>query len=96
MIAAKTSRTGSIIITAELVSVSLVAGEYLDKVTENAAMKVYVLARVDETQQMITLKDDFRLRMPDLQLEVQCITNIHTPPSLCLCLIYSYCPASQD
>ena len=49
---------------------SVVAGEYLDKVTENAAMQVYVLARVDETEQMITLKDDFRLRMPDIQLEV--------------------------
>ena len=44
VIPAKTSRTGSIIITAELVSVSVVAGEYLDKVTENATMKVYVLA----------------------------------------------------
>ena len=70
VIPAKTSRTGSIIITAELVPVSVTAGEYLDKVTENAAMKVYVLARVNETEQMITLKDDFRLRMPDLQLEV--------------------------
>ena len=44
VIPAKTSHTGSIIITAELVSVSVTAGEYLDKVTENAAMKVYVLA----------------------------------------------------
>ena len=46
------------------------ADEYLDHVTENAAMKISFVGRVGETQQMLTMKDDFRLRIPDLQLKV--------------------------
>ena len=46
------------------------AEEYLGHVTENAALKICFAGRVEETQQILTMKDDFRLRIPDLQIKV--------------------------
>ena len=60
-------------LTEEHITLSLSANEYLDHVTENAALKISLVARVLETEHVITLKDDFRLRIPDLQLEVSAV-----------------------
>ncbi|KAJ8303153.1 hypothetical protein KUTeg_019549, partial [Tegillarca granosa] len=48
------------------------ASEYLNKVTEQAAMKVSVVITVLETGQKHAEQDDFRLRTPDMHVE-----NIH-------------------
>lgn len=47
------------------------ASEYLNKVAEQAAMKVSVLITVLETGQKHAKQDDFRLRTPDMNVEVR-------------------------
>ena len=44
--------------------------EYLQHVVDQVAFKVHVVAQVEETNQIYNDEDDFRLRRPDLVLEV--------------------------
>lgn len=55
----------------ETIVLPVAAEEYIDHVTENAALKLCWTARIVETQQMIAMKDDFRLCLPSLQLKVR-------------------------
>lgn len=51
----------------------ILAADYLNKISENVALKVSVVAEVQETGQIVTWDDDFRLRKPEMDIQV----NIH-------------------
>lgn len=44
--------------------------EYLPHITEQMGMKVSAILRVVETGHVHTFQDDFRLRKPDIHIEV--------------------------
>ena len=45
--------------------------EYLHLIVDQVAFKISVLAMVEETKQVYADHDDFRLRRPDLEIEVR-------------------------
>ena len=53
------------------------AEEYLHCIVDQVAFKVNVLAMVAETKQTFADHDDFRLRRPDLKIEVQIIFVVY-------------------
>lgn len=44
--------------------------DYLPKISEQMAMKVSAVVQVEETGHIQAFQDDFRLRKPDIQVEV--------------------------
>nr|XP_006814157.1 PREDICTED: protein-glutamine gamma-glutamyltransferase K-like [Saccoglossus kowalevskii] len=49
----------------------VVCSDYLGKLADQSAMKIYAMGKVRETKQMWADQDDFRLRTPDLTLETE-------------------------
>ncbi|XP_021358243.1 protein-glutamine gamma-glutamyltransferase K-like [Mizuhopecten yessoensis] len=57
--------------------------DYMNKLTEHAAMKVIVVAKVMETGQVHVWQDDFRLRRPDLSVEITSPSSRTSQPFEC-------------
>ncbi|KAJ8031450.1 Protein-glutamine gamma-glutamyltransferase K [Holothuria leucospilota] len=51
-------------------SVNVTVSEYLDKLVEQSQFKVFLLGKVEETNQLIADQDDFRLETPFLDVKV--------------------------
>ncbi|XP_070537091.1 protein-glutamine gamma-glutamyltransferase K-like [Ptychodera flava] len=52
------------------VKMRVYCSEYLKKLVDQSGMKIYAMAKVKETGQMWSDQDDFRLRTPDLKLQI--------------------------
>lgn len=46
------------------------ANEYLDHVTEQYCFEITAIGRVRETGRQFVVRDDYRLRRPDITIEV--------------------------
>ncbi|XP_062572335.1 annulin-like [Saccostrea cucullata] len=51
-------------------SMEISASDYMDKITENVDLKVSIVAEVQETGQIVSWEDDFRLLKPAMDIEV--------------------------
>ncbi|XP_022103026.1 protein-glutamine gamma-glutamyltransferase K-like isoform X2 [Acanthaster planci] len=52
------------------ITMSVNADEYLDKMVDQSAFKIFLLGHVDETGQAFVEEEDFRLRTPDLDVKL--------------------------
>lgn len=56
------------------------AEEYLPLITDEVGFVINVMSYVDETGQRFATKEDFRLRLPDIKIEVRNFVRIFKLP----------------
>ena len=60
-----------ILVSGEILYLSVAAQEYLDKLVDKNFIKIYAISNVKETGQTWSEEDDFQMKKPKLNIQVQ-------------------------